>query len=295
MNSADPHPNAARLEADIRRTFLRHRAPDKPRRPGVTLFSTPKPFLGHSAVIQRNAVTSWLALRPRPDIILTGDEAGTAEICAAYGLRHIPDVKCNDFGTPLLDDIFSKAQETAQTRILCYVNTDIILFDDLLRAIELAVKQFDSFLLIGRRIDLGVTQELNFADPGQATAILAEAREQGVPHSHYGLDYFAFTPGLWDNIPPFALGRVLWDTWLLYDCLRRKRVVVDCSRFVDIIHQNHDYAHLPSGLNAADLYEARDPEAKRNRILAGRLLGVGAANASHFMHKSGRILTREKG
>ncbi|MDR2745645.1 MAG: hypothetical protein LBB66_10720 [Desulfovibrio sp.] len=295
LASADPHPNAARLEADIRAAFLRHRAPDKPRRPGVTLFSMPKPFKGHNGLIQRNAIASWLALRPRPEIILLGDEGGTAEICATYGLRHIPDVRRNDFGTPLVDDIFYKAQEAADRQILCYINADIIIFDDLLRAIEIAAKKFDSFLLVGRRIDFDLARELDFADPDQVSSILEEALSGGVLHEPYAMDYFAFRPGLWENIPPFALGRLYWDSWLLSDCLERRRAVVDGSGFVDVLHQNHDYAHLPSGLDVRALYAGRDPEVKRNLALAGAMSGgTRVYDAPFALHKNGYIVARKK-
>jgi hypothetical protein len=48
----------------------------------ITLFSTPKPFVGHVGVIQRNAILSWQRLHPDVEIILVGEDAGTAEVCA---------------------------------------------------------------------------------------------------------------------------------------------------------------------------------------------------------------------
>ena len=50
----------------------------------LTLFSTPKPFRGHIAVIQTNAIRSWLELEPACEVILFGDEEGTAEVAAAF-------------------------------------------------------------------------------------------------------------------------------------------------------------------------------------------------------------------
>jgi hypothetical protein len=32
----------------------------------LTVFSTPKPFVGHSDIIRRNALKSWTLLRPGP-------------------------------------------------------------------------------------------------------------------------------------------------------------------------------------------------------------------------------------
>ncbi len=52
-----------------------------------TLFSTPKPFRGEFARIQRNAMRSWVALRPRPEILIFGDEEGTAGDAEAQQAR----------------------------------------------------------------------------------------------------------------------------------------------------------------------------------------------------------------
>src|SRR6516162_9243145 len=96
----------------------------------ITIFAVPKVFRGHTAIIQRNAITSWTLLRPRPEIILFGIESGTEEICRERGLQHIPEVSCSAFGAPLLRDLFQKAQRSAKHDLLCYVNSDIMLLND---------------------------------------------------------------------------------------------------------------------------------------------------------------------
>src|SRR5215510_12506337 len=64
----------------------------------LTIFATPKPFRSHIAVIQRNAIRSWTLLRPACEIILMGNDEGTAEIAAEFGLRYVPDIARNTFG-----------------------------------------------------------------------------------------------------------------------------------------------------------------------------------------------------
>ncbi|MDR2605400.1 MAG: hypothetical protein LBC55_08665 [Desulfovibrio sp.] len=293
-----PHPNTARLLEDIRKIFFRHRAPPGTRRPGVTLFAVPKPFRGLEKIIQRNSVRSWLWLEPKPEVILMGDDEGTAEICEEFGLRHVPDIRRNERGTPLLDDIFLKAQESTDTEVLCYVNADIILFD-IMQAIARALNKFDAFLLVGQRLNYDVTTELDFSHSNRAAMLMKEALGNGVMEGPAAMDYFAFTPGLWENIPPFALGRIIWDTWLLHDNLQAGRPVIDCTGFVTAIHQNHGYAHIASGLGAAGCYEGRDPEAQRNRLLADRqpggsvLSGNNVHLAPFIMHKTGYITRRK--
>ena len=64
-------------------------------------------------------------LTPRPEIILYGDEEGTAELAPELGLHHIPDVSRNEYGTPLLNRVFEQHQGFGRYDTLCYVNADI--------------------------------------------------------------------------------------------------------------------------------------------------------------------------
>ncbi len=66
----------------------------------LTLFAIPKAFRGHINTIQRNAIKSWTLLNPKPEIILLGDDEGTAEVAQEFGLIHIPEVDRNEYGTP---------------------------------------------------------------------------------------------------------------------------------------------------------------------------------------------------
>jgi len=128
----------------------------------ISIFSCPKGFEGHFDVIQRNAINSWLSLKPKPEILLFGDELGTAEVCREYALRHVSGIECNEFGTPLINAIFGLAQDTASSDILCYVNTDIILLQDFLMAILRIEKELKFYLLVGQRWDIDCTDPLDF-------------------------------------------------------------------------------------------------------------------------------------
>ena len=75
----------------------------------LTLFAIPKPFLGHSETIQRNAIRSWTLLQPRPEIIVFGDDDGTKETAKEFGVHYEPEIARNDYGTPLLHDLFERA------------------------------------------------------------------------------------------------------------------------------------------------------------------------------------------
>src|SRR5262245_29737985 len=117
----------------------------------LTLFALPKAFRGHIGVIQRNAITSWTRLRPRPEIILFGTDEGTAEIAMELGLRHVPTIQCNEYGTPLLSDLFKKARDLATNNILCYVNADILLLGEFVDVVQKVSSWRSRFLMVGRR------------------------------------------------------------------------------------------------------------------------------------------------
>ena len=96
----------------------------------LTFFTTAKAFLGHDGVIQRNALASWKRLDPQAEVILFGDDAGAAEVCAELGLRHEPYVTRHEGGAKYLDFIFKRAQEIAKNEYLCFSNCDIVLMED---------------------------------------------------------------------------------------------------------------------------------------------------------------------
>ena len=114
----------------------------------ITLFTLPKPFVGHIGMIQRNAIQSWTRLHPEIDILMFGSEQGTAEIAAEFGIRHFPDVDVNEYGTPRMSGYFQQAEEAARHSRMCYVNADIVLFPDLLEAV--AKVDLAKFVMGGR-------------------------------------------------------------------------------------------------------------------------------------------------
>ncbi len=242
----------------------------------LTFFTIPKPFNGHIGMIQRNAIRSWKHCEPECEVILLGDDAGTAEVANELGLRHIPSVGRNKVGTPLVNSVFSAAQSASSNSILCYVNADIILMGDFLPAVRNVLEQKSSFLLVGRRWDFDIQEPFDF-NSGWEFHLRSLLAEKGKLHAHTGIDYFVFPRGLWPEIPGFAIGRGAWDNWLIYKAKSQGTPVVDLTPIVTIAHQNHDYGHLADGRSAP----FGSPEAAENLLLAGgyaRLYTVADAN-----------------
>jgi len=249
-----------------------------------TLFTMPKPFQGHFGTIQRNAVESWTQMHPRPEIILFGDEEGTAEVASDLGVLHLPEVQRNEHGTPLLSDFFQKAKSKASHSVLCYVNADIVLMDDLPAALARLSALPMGSLAVGRRWDLDVPGPLNFKNTDWQDELRAWARKAGCQRPANWIDYFVFSKEFTDGVPPFAIGRTCWDNWLIWHARSIGLSVVDLSVEVTAVHQNHDYSHHPKG--AAGVWDGE--ESKRNYKLAGGYWHVYTIDdATHLLGPAG--------
>ena len=250
----------------------------------LTIFSIPKPFVGHIGLIQRNAITSWTLIRPRPEIILLGDEEGTAKIADELGLVHIPAIECNVWGTPLISSAFANIQACSKHKTLCYINCDIILLPRFTE-VFICARKFSRFLVIGRRTNLWVREPIDFSVNDWDTSLCQLIDREGVLHSHWGIDYFVFPRNLWRQVPPFAIGRLMWDNWLIYDARRRRIPVIDATSVVKAVHQNHSVTSnimLPSGD-----WDWSHPEVQSNLALAG------GPNCSYNVYDSTWVLRHD--
>ena len=232
----------------------------------LTLFTTAKPFKGHIAVIQRNALQSWKLLHPDAEVILFGDDEGSAAACSEFGFRHEPHVERTARGSNRVDYMFAKAQEIARHDLLCYVNCDIILPSAFCPALQSVRAVHPEFLFVGRRWDTDITQPLDFSRPDWEQQTLLLARRAKRRRDPWWIDYFAFSRRLYgSDVPPFAVGRTAWDNWLIWYALDQRKPVIDASPVVVAVHQNHDYSHHQQGEEGV----WKGEEAKRNQQLSG--------------------------
>ena len=229
----------------------------------LTLFSAPKPFSDlHISIIQRNAIKSWTLLSD-VEVLLIGDEKGVAETAKELGVKHLPDVKCSDNGTPLISSMFHLARESSNSDLLCIINTDMLLMSDFLEVAKQAMKLKEKFVVLSQRWDLDVTESIDFSEGWQERQS-SIAHRQGSLHRPAGSDFFLFPKNCYTEIPDFAIGRAGWDNWMIYKARQENWPVIDCTPSVMIVHQNHDYRHLPGG---KPHYE--HPETNENIRLAG--------------------------
>jgi hypothetical protein len=253
--------------------------------PQLTILAMPKPFRGHIGIIQRNAITSWTVLRPRPEIYLFGEEEGVAEIAAELNINHLNDIARNEFGTPLLDDLLRRAREFVRSPLLCYINSDIILLQEFVDAVSAIYGQFPKFLGVAHRLNIELTETLDFEGGGE-TNLRGEILPLGTLGDPTAIDVFVFHPDCYQQVPAFAIGRAWFDQWLIKEARRQRIPVVDMTQFARAIHQNHDYSHIAGGQHGAYWGE----EARRSLAIYG---GVPHAytllDVTHELLPGGRI------
>jgi len=230
----------------------------------LTIFSIPKPFIGHSEIIQRNAVQSWLRLEPHCEIILCGDEFGAADIALEYNISHIPDIAKSDYGTPLLSSAFQAVHQKAGNSLICYVNTDIIILNNMIDAVR--VLSFQKYLLLGQRWNLDINDPIDYELPTWEKELREKLANEGELQPPFGSDYFVFPKEVHWVFPEFAVGRPGWDNWIIYRARALKMPVVDATEVAIVIHQNHGYVHVPEGIDSTSF---EGPEANINRDLMG--------------------------
>ena len=223
-------------------------------------------------MIQRHAIKSWTLL-PDVEVILLGEETGLAEVAKELGVKHIPDVVCNEAGVPLISSMFQVARENSNSDLLCIINADMILMPDFVeaartvhyggRVAEGVSRPQRNFVLLSQRWDYDSESSINFAE-GWKSQLRESVRKQDQLHRPAGSDFFLFPKACYQDIPEFTIGRAGWDNWMIYKARAESWAVIDCTPSIMIVHQNHDYSHLP---DAKPHYD--HPETNENIRLAG--------------------------
>jgi len=229
----------------------------------LTIFTIPKAFHDHIGIIQKNAIWSWKKLHPDCEIILFGDEDGIEDVAKECNVKWVSDIKKNEFGTPAIDFVFEQVQKIARHNVLCYANADIILLSDIIRSIQ--KNSFTNYLMVGSRKNLSILEPIDFDIPSCEDILIKNLMHSTQTNPYGGIDIFIFNKGSFTNIPPFTVGRAGWDNWLIYHARKEHIPVIDITPSVNIIHQNHDYNHVP--LKRANLWDG--PESDQNLALLG--------------------------
>lgn len=214
---------------------------------GITFFSIPKAFRGQAKIAQYNALESWTRLTD--NIVLFGREKrerGIEKAAAKFGCEVRGIRRDSEYGVPLVNSAFKQIQ-SLRPEVAMFTNADMVFFPGLLEAVNVAKtgllggKPLGKFLLIGRKIDMDIREHLNFSS-GWEDRLRKKARIEGRLHGAAGLDYFIFTPGIYDyrGMPLFYIAQRAWDNWLALYAMKKKGVtVVDVTESVLAIHHTN--------------------------------------------------------
>lgn len=246
----------------------------------LTFFTTAKSFEGHSGIIQRNALQSWKLLHPDVEVILFGDELGAGETCGELGLRHEPYVERHESGLKRLDYMFARAQQISRHDCLCYSNCDIIFFQDFRKALSNTGRWTKKFLLLGQRCDTDIAEPVDFGRSDWGNTVRDLALANGRRQIPDFIDYFGFSKGLYDEVPPLVVGRSFWDWWFVWKALSTGTPVVDCTACVMAVHQNHGHSYHPEGKQGTN----EDAMALYNLAVAG-----GRKHLRYIVHSTHRL------
>jgi hypothetical protein len=228
---------------------------------------------------------SWRAAVPVSEILLMGSEDGFEEASCEVSAMRVRDIARNAKGTPLVSDAFRRASVEARNDLLCYINSDILLFEDFSPAVAAVARSTDGpFLLTGRRWNFDRADSDNSIDRD-------EILRRGTRYDEFNMDYFVFRRGGFAELPPFAVGRPGWDNWLVYEARRRGIHVIDATTAIVAGHQNHDYRHTSEGREGGKSALWSGAEASENRELAGGHL-FDLTDASHVLTEALEVCPR---
>src|SRR3989339_854717 len=129
-----------------------------------------------------------------------------------------------------------------------------------------------------------IKNELEFNDDWEEE-IKKDLQKNGfLNQARSALDYFVFRNKSFKNMPAFAVGRVCWDNWMIYESRRRQIHTIEVRDIITPIHQKHDTV---AGINDSK-NRAVNPEAQNNLKLAGGAKHIfNLDDTSHILDKDG--------
>jgi hypothetical protein len=213
----------------------------------ITFITTFKPFKPPFDLIQLNALKSWLRFCPPCEVVIVGADEGVEDAVKQLPfVKIVHNVKRSPSGAPLLDDLIRRGEELATNNLICLINGDIIIVDDILKVVKTVSNMFNTnFLLLCRRYDMIVNKPLNYKKDlidylrSHIIRYYAESNKKPVC-----ADLFVFGRRLFNRVPPLVIGRLIWSRWLIYEALSNGNPVIDATELLTVIHQLHGYDHI---------------------------------------------------
>jgi len=258
----------------------------------ISFIAIPKAFKGHIGIIQVNAIKSWTLLKPKPEIVLLGNEEGTREIAERFRLKHISNIQRGRYGGILYNSIFREGKKASSNQWLCHITSDVILTNEFIETFQRVKEEFPRCFMACRRWNLDIRELIDFSDNKWQEKLKEAVRKEGKRDGHTGSDIFIFPRNLFsdEEIPPFILGRAVFDNWIFFYA-HKKVPLVDLTKMVYVIHQYHNYSYKLGGQRG--VYMGK--EAKHNLKLAGGYKNLFTLRDFDFEITKNGLRRKEKG
>ena len=226
----------------------------------ITFISVPKP---HVDYFHRDkyklAISSWLSASKRSRVILyvpekEFDDSGKLQqdLVDLFGENRVfykGYLKSDLNGVPFVDDWFKRGVDDAETKYVCFINTDILISSKWMKRVKQVHSVFDDtqkIVLINQRVDFDFFDDSSRFHYNSSTyleeidELVQESSHED--HSPAGIDTFTFRKDILpfnpDVIPPYIVGRYNWDNWLV-GYLTQHATLVSFGVNPPVYHINH--------------------------------------------------------
>jgi hypothetical protein len=252
--------------------------------PLLVVYAWPKPFTDpHIATIQRNGIRSWLLLKPKPEVILFGNDPGIAEAARELGVMHVPEGPPIIEGVPRVRDLAAMTEQLSQAPYLCFINADIILTQSIMDGLTSASAASKHFLLGGSPWNTDVPELLDFR-PGWEEDLRRRALAANDLRPRQAADFMLHPRGFMATAPEVLAGRWYVDNGLMWFTRHSGGALIDATSGIFTVHQSHGYGHLGQFEKS---HESSGGAQWNLRAIGGRRHLFTWSNATHHYSRSG--------
>lgn len=134
-----------------------------------------------------------------------------------------PDLETDEEDLPYVDDWILKSYESSNTDLICFIMPDAILPSDFGEKVSALVEFFSDtsqFAVVGRRCPVIYRENVSLDDlVDEYIHEYRLDRMSEISNAEYSHDFILFSKNRLDlnldDIPPFHMGRQIWDAWVV--------------------------------------------------------------------------------
>lgn len=225
--------------------------------PLLTLMTTfkehPDRIPMHSAV-----VLNWASLKPQiQPVLFTTQAKGTLiDMAYSHGWHVLPAPRVNDFGTPMVKEMYTTAYSKFTSHFYAYANGDLLFNSGLAESLRKIIRFYQTLpeddqrnfrfpFIVGHRRNYEIPKDF---DPMQLQG--EEAFHEALKYASQGagnaIDYFITVKDgyPWSNFLPLVIGRSAYDQYLLMVAMYQHLLTIDATRINEVIHLQGSNATL---------------------------------------------------